>query len=187
MTQHQTDKIGHGYAPTYTALARRLRAGSAVLEIGTADGAGLRWFRRLFPYSVLVGVDQLVSEGARLAADYTVQADQQDPGLADHIDSAVGERTTFALVIDDASHDDAATWQTLLTMWPRVQPGGTYVVEDWNHANMTCGRLASYLPSAFAENPVLRHVDLPGLDSVLYRPGLILLRRGHGNADDVQP
>lgn len=187
MRVHDTDKLGHGYGPTYTALARRAYPGAAVLEIGTADGAGLRYFRQLMRHSVLVGVDREVTAGARAAADFIVQADQQDPKLAELIDSAVGSWTEFHLIVDDASHENFATYKTLVTMWPRLAPAGTYVIEDWSHANLISGPLAADITSAFADNPALRRIALPGLDSALYRPGMILLRKGPNRVDHVPP
>ncbi len=177
----ETDKIGHGYDPYYRALAAALPPGPTVVEIGTADGAGLRYFRSVFDPSLLAGVDRYPTPGAKAAAGRFVVAEQNSPLLPVLLG---GEQ--WDLVVDDASHDNRLTTETLRIMWPMVAPGGAYVIEDWSHANMTCGFLAQQLPFAFAEDEanIARGVVLPGLWSVTYRPGLIVLRKRH-DADHV--
>lgn len=171
-----TDKIGHGYGPTYEQLSLLLGPWPTVVEIGTADGDGLRYFREVFSPSLLVGVDCRPTEGARAAADYLVVADQSAVNLPSRLRETAGVGT-WDLVVDDASHEDRLTWETLVNMWPVVNPGGVYVVEDWNHADMTCGRLARQLVTAFDDRRPLRSLDLVGLESITYRPGLIVLRK----------
>lgn len=177
----QTDKIGHGYDPIYRALAVALPSGPTVVEIGTADGDGLRYFREVFDPSLLAGVDRYATDGAKAAAGRFVVASQNSPLLP-----AMLGNERWDLVVDDASHDNRLTTETLRIMWPTVAPGGAYVIEDWNHANMTCGFLAQQLPLALAEDGanIARGVDLPGLWSITYWPGLIILRK-RSDADDV--
>ena len=178
-----TDKLGHGYGPTYEQLSLLLGPWPTVVEIGTADGDGLRYFREVFSPSLLVGVDYHRTDGAEDAADYFVVSDQAAVNLPSRLRETAGVGS-WDLVVDDASHEDGLTDQTLRIMWPVVNPGGVYVIEDWSHANLICGRLAASLTSAFADNPALRAYDLPGLESITYRPGLIVLRK-RTDADHV--
>lgn len=179
----ETDKIGHGYGPTYEHLADLLGPWPTVVEIGTADGAGLRYFRKVFNPATLAGVDLYPTDGAVQAADYHLRATQDAGDLPKRLERLSGLRS-WDLVVDDASHEDGLTDQTLRVMWPVVNPGGAYVIEDWSHANLICGRLAASLTSAFADNPALRAYELPGLQSIVYRPGLIVLRK-RADADHV--
>eukprot|EP00439_Symbiodinium_sp_Y106_P017763 s6778_g2.t1 len=57
-----------------------------------------------------------------------LMGDQSDPETLRHwIQTAGGH---FDVVIDDAAHSNAATRTTFQALWPHVQPGGIYVIED---------------------------------------------------------
>jgi len=146
-----TDKVDHGYAPTYVALAATLNdirpngpaADFDVLEIGVANGAGMAMFRDIF--GTVTGVDNRPETPAH------IHADQADPDLWAKLGEATKDRTggarpLFDVIVDDASHDPQLTRQTLLNMWPAVRPGGFYVVEDWNHINPMRMWSALWLP-----------------------------------------
>lgn len=175
-----TDKIGHGYEPVYRQLAAdELPEQARIVEIGVASGDGLRMFRDLFPLAwIIAGVDIRVTQQAwdAVLPGNLVQASQDDPGLARRLHDATGI-DEWDLVVDDASHDPGLTAATLRTMWPVVAPGGWYVIEDWSHANMILGALARGLVDEFQEHPPNRPLQLAGLESITYRPGLVLLRR----------
>jgi len=128
-----TDKISHGYAPTYEALAHRYGPHTTLAEIGVGNGAGLLYFRRLFgPGARIVGVDHHMGwiEEARRFGFSAILMDQEDPGLPDQLRLYAPE---LQLIVDDASHAYEATIATYDHLWPLVAPGGTYVVEDWSH------------------------------------------------------
>lgn len=164
---HETDKIGHGYGPTYEMIASTIGSYPRVLEIGTANGDGLRYFYELFRPSLLVGVD-INRHSSNLHGPMLHYA-QDDPDLPAHLPGK------FDLIVDDASHDDVLTRRTLSNLWPLVAAGGGYyVIEDWSHAGMICGPLASAIPGwAFEEAAPL----LPGVKTVTYSPGLIVIEK----------
>lgn len=161
-----TDKIGHGYLPTYRELAERYGPSASLLEIGVANGEGLELFRELFPYARLVGVDNRPSarwpDGAQ-----RVVADQASTALPELVGG------TFEIIVDDASHDNELTRRTWQNMWPSVKPGGTYVVEDWSHAGGLIRGFAGDLLDVFREDaPLVDDVEM-----IRYRPGLILIMK----------
>lgn len=175
-----TDKIGHGYLPTYTQLLAQLveRGGiPRIVEVGIANGEGLQMFRTLCPHADLYGVDNrpttATSAGAVAAGAIIVIGDQADPALADQLPG------TFDLIVDDASHDNNLTWRTWTNLWPKVSAGGTYVIEDWNHAGGLCEQLARDLLLVFREDApgVFEGLNRRMVDSITYRAGLIVIRR----------
>jgi hypothetical protein len=175
-----SDKVGHGYLPVYQDLAdHELPLMPRVVEIGIANGEGLRLYREIFPAAWIAGVDIHVTQQARTAVldpHQLVQASQDDPRLPRMLRDATGI-DDWDLVVDDASHDPGLTLATLHNMWPTVARRGWYVIEDWSHANMILRALAVGLVDEFQENPAARPLGLAHLDSITYRPGLIMLRK----------
>jgi predicted O-methyltransferase YrrM len=118
-----TDKIWqHGYFPAYITLAATLGPKAKVCEFGVRNGESLRMWQSLFPLGEVTGVD-IDSSSVFPKDTKRVICRQDDPELA--------RLGPFDLIVDDASHDGMLTRKTFEIMWPRVRPGGFYVVEDW--------------------------------------------------------
>lgn len=118
-----TDKIYlHDYFPSYMHIAMTLGPSAKVCEIGAETGESLRMWQALFPTGEVTGVDinssAVFPEGVR-----RVIMSQDNPKMA--------ELGPFDLIVDDASHVGQLTRKTFALMWPRVNPGGFYAVEDW--------------------------------------------------------
>lgn len=138
---YTTDKVGHGYQPTYEQLAMSLgrsihpAVSCSVLEVGIGDGAGLRFFQDIFGGPV-VGVD---NDRPRITAcadaGFTViEADQREPStIVARLGATIGVPAAFDVIVDDASHQAGPTFLTFIALWQAVKPGGYYVVEDYNH------------------------------------------------------
>lgn len=176
-----TDKVGHGYLPTYMQLLAEhgdpTRGVPRIVEVGIANGEGLAMLRALCPHADLWGVDheqwRANTTAAIEAKARIVIADQADPRLWDMLPG------TWDLVIDDASHDNMLTFATWRILWPRVGAGGVYVIEDWNHAGGLCRTLARDLVDVFAEDHpgVFEGLHMRTVDSITYRHGLIIIRK----------
>lgn len=163
-----TDKVGHGYLPTYLALAGQLPAHPTILEIGVAGGDSLRMWQALLPYARgIVGVDHH-SHAVWPDGTHRVVADQADVELPSAL-----PYTSYDLIIDDASHDNARTRKTWSILWGLVKPGGWYVVEDWSHCGGLIREFAGDLIDCFHESRPLAW----GVESITYRAGMILIRR----------
>ena len=52
-----TDKLTHGYLPTYLSIAAQLGPAARVCEVGVCLGRGLDMFQALFPDGLVAGVD----------------------------------------------------------------------------------------------------------------------------------
>jgi hypothetical protein len=122
-----TDKIQHGYLPTYLRIAAELGPAARVCEIGVQHGHGLDMFQALFPVGLVAGVD--ANPGCRRPEGcIEIHAGQDDPGLPALL---AGWSPEWDLFADDASHDGNLTVATLRLLWPLLRPGGFYVIEDW--------------------------------------------------------
>jgi hypothetical protein len=126
---HVLDKWIH-YFPIYTRhltpyVGRRV----SVLEIGVYRGGSMRMWSRFFgPQARLVGVDidpvAMISAGEQ----YTVViADQADPEAMRKLAEKHGP---FDVVIDDGGHSMIQQITSIETLFPLLNEGGIYLVED---------------------------------------------------------
>lgn len=168
----RTDKFTNGYLPTYLSLAYTLGPDANVLELGVQRGGSLELWQVLFPGGVILGVD---CDPAATWPEGTEKLvwDQQDEDLP-HAVRKIAHR--IDLIVDDASHRGdltAAAWRNL---WPLVEHGGFYVIEDWGVG----------WPGAPMYEPAMRAlamdlVDKMGvnaeIDLLEYRDGLIVMQK----------
>jgi hypothetical protein len=98
-----------------------------VLELGILGGKSLKTWRDYFPHAEVWGLD--IDPAANL--DYgerihCVTGSQDDPKALDQC--APGQE--FDIVVDDGSHLVVHLIASHDLLWPRVKPGGFYVMED---------------------------------------------------------
>lgn len=146
--EHGTDKgdsnhtfQGISYLHVYERYFDRLRDWHlTVLEIGVLKGCSLRMWREYFPVSDIWGVDidpaAKEAEGDRI---HVVTGSQADPATL----ASVAPGKPLEIVIDDGSHVVDHMVESLRLLWPRVAPGGYYVIEDTGctHRDITDGAL----------------------------------------------
>jgi cephalosporin hydroxylase len=118
-----------------------------ILEIGMWDGGSLALWSELLNPTKLVGVDlkkrpdsdyfkQYVEE--RQLADVIKTywgVDQADQKSLKAILDAEFPAQPIDMVIDDGSHLYAPTKASFELVFPRMKPGGYYIVEDWAWSN----------------------------------------------------
>ena len=103
-----------------------------LLELGVYTGESVKVFASFFKNGRIIGVD-VEDRGA----DFTgypnaafALGDQRSAEQLDHI-CATYAPGGLDIVIDDASHFGAWSWQSYGILLPHLKPGGLYVVEDW--------------------------------------------------------
>ena len=126
----------------YLEMVERFK-GENFVELGIASGGSAALTALVAPPRKLVAVDlkanrvealdELIAERGlreRVLLHYGVdQADRER--LASILDDEFGDEP-LGLVIDDASHRLEATRASFETLFPRLRPGGLFVIEDWN-------------------------------------------------------
>lgn len=127
--KYNTDKSsdGHWYTRFYEQIfgPMRMRVES-VLELGVADGASLRMWADWFPNARIFGLDMNPVEGEFGPRVVNVTVDQADEQRL--LDLFTNEK--LEIIIDDASHDQEKTLNSLKYLFPLLQPKGWYVIED---------------------------------------------------------
>ena len=132
--KYGTDKgsSGHGYMKYYeTHFAEYKDIALDVMEIGVREGNSLLVWNDYFTRADITGVDNNAEGktpqklwGNKDHGKITIKFLDQTKVAEAYDDS------TFDIVIDDASHISSLTIETFKTMWPLVDKGGMYVIED---------------------------------------------------------
>lgn len=123
------DKWVH-YFPIYERHVAAYRGTSpSVLEIGVYQGGSLEmWRRYLGPGVKLTGID--IDPTAAELADPSltvVLGDQADPAFLDLVRQRYGP---FDIIIDDGGHTMEQQIASIETLFPHLNEGGVYIVED---------------------------------------------------------
>jgi cephalosporin hydroxylase len=175
MIEFTTDKVHHGYLPTYLEIAAEIGSAGHVCEVGVWHGESLTMWQTLFPEGVVVGVDH---DPAAVWPPGTVRVvcSQDSPDLA----GQVFEYGPYDLIVDDASHRGQPTKDAFTLLWPLVKPGGWYVVEDWMVSFWLGWEWPGDTPSM--RSVVSEFLDLletqgQGASSVTYKYGLAIVRK----------
>jgi SAM-dependent methyltransferase len=118
----------------------------AMFEIGIRFGASIALFHRLLKPKKLVAID--IVKDAPPALENHIRANGAEATLRPHFgidqgDVAAVRRVvveeigngSLDLVIDDGCHWLAESRTAFNTLFPRVRPGGAYVLEDWGWAH----------------------------------------------------
>jgi Methyltransferase domain len=171
-----TDKVlPHGYFQAYVQIAGELGPAADVCELGVAEGESLKMWQALFPLGTVTGVD---SSSAAVWPEGTVRvlADHNDPDLP----SLVGG--PFGLIVDDGCHIGAVAERSFDLLWPLVQPGGYYAIEDWA---VSIDEPAHYGDGMLRLGEKLFQLTYPrgnpDCDFVTYRYGMIIIHRRAAN------
>jgi hypothetical protein len=123
------DKWPHYFDIYRRTLAPYVGTPARVLEIGVFHGGGLDQLRALLgPQAVLVGMDVDPSAEAACAGRFDVAVgDQSDP---EFLTSVVERFGPFDVIIDDGGHTMAQQITSVECLFPTLNDGGVYLVED---------------------------------------------------------
>jgi hypothetical protein len=128
------------------------RAPQRIVEVGAYDGASSALFAELARPQRLVAIDQreeptaaftdfIARRGLTGVVTPSYGVDQADaPRLREIVTEAFGA-VELDLVVDDASHLVEPTRITFNCLFPRLKPGGMYLIEDWSWAHSGLGHL----------------------------------------------
>jgi trans-aconitate methyltransferase len=126
---HGTDKSSrsHWYTRYYEKFFGNVREEiSSVLELGVGSGASIRMWMEFFPNALIYGVDQSPVTGDFGGRVTLHQCEQTD---SEALHSHFGD-VKLELIIDDCSHNQDKTIESLKILYPMLQPGGWYIIED---------------------------------------------------------
>lgn len=118
---------GRNYLDVYRRYLQPFQStASVVVEVGVLKGASLRMWRDYFDKAYIWGLDHNPLSVFSEPRITSIQGEQDNPSDLDRI--APGQSIDIA--IDDASHLNELTLATFAGLWPRIVPGGLYIIED---------------------------------------------------------
>lgn len=120
----------HHFLPLYDRYLAPFRGRPVrFLEIGVFGGGSLWMWRRFFgPEATIFGIDIDRRCAVHDGRDAQVRiGSQADP---DFLGRVADEMGGLDLVLDDGSHQSAHIRASLAALFPRLSPGGLYMVED---------------------------------------------------------
>ena len=120
----------HHYLPIYERyFAPYKKLNPRFLEIGVSKGGSLSLWRKYFgPDAIIFGIDIDPSCAALDGKDGQVRIGSQDD--PEFLANVVKEMGGVDIILDDGSHCSKHIRASLNTLFPLLEEGGTYMVED---------------------------------------------------------
>lgn len=115
-----------------------------LLEIGVKYGGSLAWWKSILPDCHIVGIDTTMQIPNK-TMDHFAHAGDIVAMRMDATSEDVLTLGKFDVIVDDGSHifsDITASYELL---WPSVNPGGFYIIEDWYAAPAESAKLIAHL------------------------------------------
>ena len=139
----------------YREVFRRFEGGT-IFELGIAEGGSTALIALLAKPFKLIAIELEPHELGALTSfvdEHSLAGvvrpyygvDQADRArLLEIVDAELGS-APLDLVIDDASHQLAATRSSFETLFPRLRPGGLFIIEDWRSDHVMLDSVATTL------------------------------------------
>lgn len=125
-----TDKNSqcHNYTPYYELFFEPIRNKVMnVLEAGVYHGDSLRMWREYFPNAIIYGAD---IENCSQHDEDRISTLIMDQSSATALTIGKARLPFMDIIVDDGSHQSADQILTLEQLWPHLNSGGFYVIED---------------------------------------------------------
>lgn len=115
-----------------------------MLEIGIWHGGSLAVWRDLFDSTVILGIDN-VNRLSETAKAHLAEDPRVIPQWLDVREQGLSQLGSFDLVIDDGEHGPPWVFPAFEVLWPKVMPGGLYVIEDWKNDSLQPHEMMKHL------------------------------------------
>jgi cephalosporin hydroxylase len=123
---HNIHKLRH-YLPIYEAALTRTQR---MLEIGVDRGGSLQMWRKYMPDATIVGLDINPKAAQHSAPAQDIHVRIGDQSDTDFLAAVLDEFGPFDTVLDDGGHTAKQMIGSFQYLFPRLKPGGVYIVED---------------------------------------------------------
>tara|TARA_R110001599_G_scaffold1706_5_gene8457 strand:- start:11734 stop:12339 length:606 start_codon:yes stop_codon:yes gene_type:complete len=128
----QTENLAHNYTIIYDEYMKEYRDKNiAMLEIGLwcpyFPGASIRAWSRYFSTVQYYGID--IVDCTKLSSE-NVFIDIVDQRNENALNSYIKDKPMFKFIIDDGCHEEDAIVISLGNLFPQLESGGIYFIED---------------------------------------------------------
>jgi demethylmacrocin O-methyltransferase len=133
---YRSDKIReHSYTPHYSSHFERFKSKEInILEIGVGGyedpykgGKSLRMWKKYFPLGKIFSIDIYDKSPHQENRIKIFKGSQVNENFLDEVTEEIGE---IDIIIDDGSHINEHVIDTFKHLFPKLNDGGIYVVED---------------------------------------------------------
>ena len=137
------------------------------------DAPSLRAWRQFFPNATLYGYDIEDFSGFSQPGTVLFQGDQSSRESLNRFLETYGS-PFFRLVIDDGSHASSHQQVALAALFPQVEPGGMYIIEDldwqpFEESPTTAEMLRNFVARNTIDSPFLRDDEIRYLQGAIDR------------------
>lgn len=204
--RYRTDKqTAHEYLQFYDSLFYTFRYRSLrMLEIGFFKGASAKLFAEYFPSGLIHVMDHKAEKATEYWKSFPedlqkrIIIHQGDQGsradlqaVLDEVNGGTKKRSRqFGVIIDDGSHRPDHQITSFEELWPAVEPGGYYIIEDLHVAYVREGKTWKHETVDYFIDK-LHHVNknagreerkLIDIDSISFARNLIVIKKKEGVA-----
>jgi hypothetical protein len=160
--RHGTDKAdadhafrGESYLHVYERYLEPIRGFPiTLLELGVKTGASMRMWKEYFPRGDIRGVD--INPDCRRHAEERITVHTLSQDDEHGLNSIADESGGFDVVLDDCSHINSLTIASHRILWPRLKPGGLYIIEDLGMSRVDYSRVVN--PDTFMDGELAANV-----------------------------
>ena len=120
------------YIQIYDELFRdKSDSAKSILEIGIQNGGSLEIWSKYFPLAEKIyGVDINPMCKSLIFDDDRIKVFVGDANTSEILNNVSKDETQFDIIIDDGSHVSSDIIRSFVLYFPKLKPGGTYIVED---------------------------------------------------------
>ena len=143
--KHGTDKVSlHNYHEIYPQyIEKYYNSNGGMVEVGLLGGASLNLWLELFPNMHIYGLDINPSENIQKHKRHTII--KTDQSIQTDLDNAFDKiEETIWFINDDGSHIPEHQLLTFNTLFPKLENGGVYIIEDIETSYWTKDGLYGY-------------------------------------------
>lgn len=125
-------------------------AAPTYLEIGVQQGGSLDLMKEYFgPAATMVGID--IDPSAKIAETHGHTVHIGDQANTAFLDSVVAQHKSFDVIVDDGGHTADQQIASFITLFPALNDGGVYLVEDLHCSQHWVGYQGSSLGINFLD------------------------------------
>jgi hypothetical protein len=141
--KYDTDKVfHHEYHPIYDFFLKQFyQSSGSMLEIGIYEGNSLNMWLELFPNAHIFGMD--IDKSYSDERYDIIKGDQSNTDDLNKLNSIISNKGLF-FINDDGSHIPEHQLLTFNTLFPSLEEGGIYIIEDTETSYWTKNGLYGY-------------------------------------------
>lgn len=136
--KHNTDKssLFHNYTKMYDWNFNKCKNDHITfMEIGVLDGSSIKMWNEYFPNAKLIGVD--VDYNCKKFETNNVHIEIGNQTDLNFLDTLINKYNKFDVILDDGGHTWKQQKTTFTHLFPHVNGGGYYIIEDLSTSYLT--------------------------------------------------